>query len=269
MGKQYPGWREARSTAARALLEANKPSAFRPNPASLIERVEPYRAKLPFSPHRLPFLLVPHGHPRDKRPRNAPPSPGTDVAHPHAMRTLLPVLGLLASAACAGENSDVAPALSTTSASTHVHMAINPAASFNHYRTYSFGPAEGPPAGYKTSPRSDELQRRLLSLIATDLEKKGYAPAAGKGDVVIMFGSGRREVATHDESDITAEWIPDDENADFVEGSLVIDAFDGAKGTKVWHGASLAKINPDKLDEQRLRRSVDELVAAFPPQGGP
>jgi hypothetical protein len=80
-----------------------------------------------------------------------------------------------------------------------------------------------------------------------------------------MFGSGRREVAIHEGTPALAgEWVPDDEDADFVEGSLVIDAFDGETGWKVWHGAARAEIDPDHIDHVLLQRSVATLLASFP-----
>jgi hypothetical protein len=173
-------------------------------------------------------------------------------------------LVLLASAACVGHDAQVATALPTTGGSTSVHTLANPAASFDQYRTFSFGPPEGPPVGYRVSPPSAEVQRRLQPLIAAALQQRGYVPATGKGDILIMFGSGRREESIHTVSDVRSDWAPDDENADFVEGSLVIDAFDGAKAKKVWHGASRANIDPDRIDDQRLQRSVEELISSFP-----
>jgi hypothetical protein len=144
-----------------------------------------------------------------------------------------------------------------------IHTAKNPTASFAQYRAFSFGPAEGPPRGYQVSSRAAELQSRLRPLIAAALTQRGYA-ASPKGDFFVMFGSGKRTVAIHEESAVGGEWLPDDENADFVEGSLVIDVFDGATGGRVWHGAGQAKIDPDHIDDALLQRTVAELVAAFP-----
>lgn len=176
---------------------------------------------------------------------------------------LFPLL-LLASAACAAGNRDSARALSTTAAGANLHTASNPASSFDGYRTFSFGTSEGPPAGYQTSPRSAEVHRRLQPLIVSALTQRGYVPVPEKGDIFIMFGSGRRDVSIHESSSVTGEWLPDDENEDFVEGSLVIDAFDAATNNKVWHGASRANIDPDRIDDQRLKRSVQELLSSFP-----
>jgi hypothetical protein len=169
---------------------------------------------------------------------------------------------LLAASACASGNPDIAPGASAAGIS--IHTAANPAASFDRYRTFSFGPSEGPPTGYQMSPRSAEVQRRLQPLIAAALVQKAYVLAPEKGYLLIMFGSGLRDVSTHSVSSVGTGWLPDDENADFVEGSLVIDAFDGSSGTRVWHGASRANITPERIDDARLQRSTQELLAPFP-----
>ena len=153
-----------------------------------------------------------------------------------------------------------------TQESLNVHTATNPGANFEQYRTFSFGPAEGPPKGYQTSPQSAEVQRRIVPLIAADLTERGYtqAPAGAKADFFIMCGSGRRASAVHETSDITNAWLPDDEEADFVEGSLVIDAFDTSTGGRVWHGASQSQIDPGHIDDDLLQRSVAKLLQSFP-----
>jgi hypothetical protein len=105
-----------------------------------------------------------------------------------------------------------------------------------------------------------------LHRIVAGLTQKGYiAAASGNVDLLIMFGSGRREATIHEgTAALATEWVPDDEDADFVEGSLVIDAFDGATGGKVWHGAARAEIDPDHIDDAPLQRSVAKLLTSFP-----
>jgi hypothetical protein len=83
-----------------------------------------------------------------------------------------------------------------------------------------------------------------------------------------MFGSDRRDVTpsrlpfTHP-TDTVSGWSPHDENADFVDGALVIDAFDGITGVKVWHGSSRANVNPG-TDDPHLQSDVRELLDAVP-----
>jgi len=174
------------------------------------------------------------------------------------------LLALLVSAACAGQNTDVAPALSTTSAIVGAHTATNPAAAFDRYRTFSFGPSEGAPSGYELSPRATDVQRRLRPLIAAALTERGYTAVPDGGDMVLMIGWGRREVTTHEVSSVGTGWLPDDENQDFVEGGLVIDAFDARDGERIWHGAATASTDSDRIDDQQLLRSVHTLVTSFP-----
>jgi hypothetical protein len=187
------------------------------------------------------------------------------------MRTLfcLVLATSTALAACGAgnvESTDSSVGLRTTSATLTTHTAVNPNASFDHYVSFSFGGTEGAPAGFQMTPRSAAVQSRLRPLIAAALKQKGYNEVPDRGDIVITFGSGRREESIHQSSGMDAEWMPDDENADFVEGALVIDAFDGKKGTRVWHGASHGEINPDQIDDKRLHKSVDELISKFPQQ---
>jgi hypothetical protein len=174
------------------------------------------------------------------------------------------LLAILVTTACGGEMSDTAPLLSTTAALAGAHTATNPAGAFEAYKTFYFGASEGPPAGYEWSPRTTEVQRRARTLISLALTERGYREVPAKGDILIMFGSGRREVSVHGVSGLGTGWLPDDEDRDFVEGALVIDAFDGAVGNKIWHGAAQASIDPDRTDEQQLRRAVETLVASFP-----
>jgi hypothetical protein len=177
----------------------------------------------------------------------------------------LGVLVLLTTVACGAERSEAGPVASATSAT--MHTATNPGAAFDRYRTFSFGPSEGVPADYPMSARSLEVQHRLQPFIAAALTQKGYVPVTGKADVFVRFGSGQLDTS-REIIDMEAGWLPDDEIADFVEGSLVIDAFDGTGGHRVWHGASLANIDPDRIDDQLLERSVKEILSLFPEANG-
>jgi hypothetical protein len=142
-----------------------------------------------------------------------------------------------------------------------VHSATSPTTSFEHYRTFSFGTAEGPPRGYRSSSRAPEVQRLLEPLIAAGLTRKGYAFASSKGDLLIDYGFGRRDVVVHESSEYPGGAAVSD---DGVEGALVIDAFDATTGARVWHGASRADHDSRHVDDALLRRSATEILAAFP-----
>lgn len=148
-----------------------------------------------------------------------------------------------------------------------VHTVSNPEASFDHYRTFSFGAAEGLPRGYATSPWSPETRRRIQPLIVAALTQRGYALASGKGDLVIRFGSGRRVVAVQEatppegeQSEVESPHFDYDE----VDRAMVIEAFDASSGVRVWHGSSRAEIDPDRVNQALVQRSVSALLAGFP-----
>jgi hypothetical protein len=158
-----------------------------------------------------------------------------------------------------------APLMLGCATSMTSHAAANPAVSFAPYRTFTFGPTEGAPRGYVTSPGSAAVERRLQPMIAEALVERGYveAPLGAKRDFFVMFGSGRRVVEEHDDSAVGQDWSPDDEAADFVQGSLVV-AFDAKTGVTAWHGAERADIDPSHADDAFLRRAVAALMDRFP-----
>jgi hypothetical protein len=166
----------------------------------------------------------------------------------------------------------VAPAVVGGCSPVRTHTASLSTASFSQYRTFSFGTDEASPAGFKSTPRTAEVERRMLPLITAVLQEKGYAPAeAGKkGDVVVAIASGSRKGIKRP-AQVTrgaADGMADDEEEDFTEGAIVIDMFDGANDGQVWHGAGRAEVNPDKIDDQLLQRAVREVLATFPTHQG-
>jgi hypothetical protein len=54
---------------------------------------------------------------------------------------------------------------------------------------------------------------------------------------------------------------------DFIEGSFVIDAVDGATHDLLWHGSARAEVDHNGIDENLLRRAVTSVMATFPSRG--
>jgi hypothetical protein len=144
-------------------------------------------------------------------------------------------------------------------------------APFPQYRTFSFGGPEASPKGFKSSPRTAEVEKRMQPLITAVLAEKGYAPAeAGKkGDMVVSCASGSRKGIKRPVQNTRGDSSGSDEEADFVEGAIVVDMFDGTNDGAVWHGAARAEVNPDKIDDQLLQRAVREVLAPFPVRAAP
>lgn len=153
------------------------------------------------------------------------------------------------------------------------HSASLATAPFSQYRTFSFGDPQSAPAGFKTSSRTAEVERKMQPLIATLLRERGYEAAeAGKtGDLVIGFASGSRRGLKRPAgpSHGVPDAVADDEEEDFVEGAIVIDMFDGTNAGQVWHGAARTEVNPSKIDDELLQRAVRQVLAPFPRRAAP
>jgi hypothetical protein len=85
----------------------------------------------------------------------------------------------------------------------------------------------------------------------------GGSPAPGEGSVP---GPSNVEMTYHGQLD--------QEERDLVEGAFVIDAFERQTHELVWHGSARSLIDPGPIDEERLRKAVESVLASFPPTPG-
>ncbi|HEY1954228.1 MAG TPA: DUF4136 domain-containing protein [Polyangiaceae bacterium] len=152
---------------------------------------------------------------------------------------------------------------------TQAHGEFVPAAPYHELATFSFASNEGPPGGYRLSARSLVVEE-MKPLVAAELIRRGYVQAPdGEGDVIVACGAGRRDATRHVRlswriTSLTGEAL---EDQDFVEGGVVIDAFDKSGG-QIWHGAARTPIDPMKPSEARLRAAVAAALARFPAHDG-
>lgn len=160
----------------------------------------------------------------------------------------------------------IACAASTSACSQGVraHTASLSTAPFASYHTFSFEGSEGAPGGYVMSPASLQVVKRMQPIITFELENKGYLQSPAHGDFVVRFGSGRRVAEADHVRNQYQLSLEEDEPTDFVEGSIVIDMFDGASGGQIWHGSARTEINPDKIDQKKLVDSIDDVLKKFP-----
>ena len=141
-------------------------------------------------------------------------------------------------------------------------------APFAAYHTFSFATAQGAPEGYETTARSAQIAEAMKPLVAEALEARGWVQAPpGEGDIIVACGAGRRDTSRSHRvpwrvSLVTGETS---EEHDFVEGGIVVDAFDKSGG-QIWHGAARTEIDPAKPSLDRLRLAVDAALVHFPPK---
>jgi hypothetical protein len=147
----------------------------------------------------------------------------------------------------------------TTSPTVRVQTDSSAVASFAAYRTFGFGLAEAPPAPFQVSARSFEVQRRMRSLVAAELVRKGYAeqPGPAHPDFVVTLASGYAE-----QPPVYAGEAPLFETAE--TGAIVINAFDASSAAQVWHGVGETEVDRKKIDDHLLQTGVESVLASFP-----
>jgi hypothetical protein len=126
------------------------------------------------------------------------------------------------------------------------------------WSTFSFGPVEMPPPGFRMSTRYRTVRAVLPAMVAATLEARGYRLVDTSADLVVTFGAGLREIPWPSPG---GDGGDDD---DYVQGTLVVDAFAAPDQRRVWHAALDVPIDPGHVDNSRLRRAVDRVLATFP-----
>jgi hypothetical protein len=149
----------------------------------------------------------------------------------------------------------------TMTSGPQVQTVMSPDAPFSRYRTFSFGLAEEPPAGFTISPNSLAVERRLRPMLATAFASKGYAEDLRTPDFVVRVSAG-----TSENLDTGAHFVDDvSEATPLVRGlSLAVDAYDAATGARVWHGATVTALEPGGPDDGLLGRVVAAAFAQLP-----
>jgi uncharacterized protein DUF4136 len=150
----------------------------------------------------------------------------------------------------------------TTQPSVQLQSESISGGSFPVYRTFGFRLAETPPAPFRVSSRSFEVESQMRSLVAAELVRKGYVeqPDSAKPDFVVRLASGYTSEVYY-----TGEPGYDTLAPHAVEkGAIVIDAFDTSSAAQVWHGSAEAEVDPKRINSQLLEASVQRVLASFP-----
>lgn len=169
------------------------------------------------------------------------------------MKTIARFLVCAAIAACGLPS----PTVETTSASV---------STFGRYRTFTFEVANEAPGDFHVSQRTEDVQHRMMPLVASALAQKGYVNVPEGGDliVVVLAGEGQAEKERHRTRTATAVMGEHEEVISVPAGSLVIDVFDMAKRERVWEAIATGEVNRTGVDEKRLAKTIDTMLAKFP-----
>jgi len=133
---------------------------------------------------------------------------------------------------------------------------VAPRTSVASYRTFSFGLAGQPKAGYEVTPRSLEVQRRLRPVVLEALLARGYVEDPEKPDLIVKLAAGTGALANRG----AERAVP----TGLARGFIGIDVYDAATGTEVWQGSAFAEIDPEKIDDSLLKTGVNHMLAELP-----
>jgi hypothetical protein len=162
------------------------------------------------------------------------------------------------------------------------HTIRSPTAHFERYRSLEFDIVTKAPPGYVSTPQSvralDYVEERTRQI----LQSKRYVLFTKEADMIVRIETGRRVQSTSTQLGLPTDlpyYAPNYDEADqppfhgyldkeadeLVEGTFVIDAFDGRTHELAWHGFAKGFVDRQTVDYGRLGRAVDAVLASFPP----
>jgi len=152
----------------------------------------------------------------------------------------------------------MAACAATSSPTVRVQTDSSGVASFAAYRTFAFGLAGTPPAPFQVSARSFEVERRMRSLVASELVRKGYTeqPGPAHPDLVVTFATGYATEDVYEGEEPLTETVE--------KGAIVIDAFDASSTAQVWHGVGETEVDRERINDHLLQTGVQSVLASFP-----
>jgi hypothetical protein len=146
---------------------------------------------------------------------------------------------------------------------------------FAKLKTYGWMPS---PAGGQVD---DLVEKRFKQTVSTQLEAKGYSPAAESPDFLVALQGTRKAVDAGSVGVGTSIGIPVGSRGSMSvgvgkskqrvkqEGTLTLNVLDAKTNAIIWEGTASAEIQPKSSPEeqqQRINQVVAELLAHFPPQ---
>jgi hypothetical protein len=139
-----------------------------------------------------------------------------------------------------------------------------PGASFESYQTFAFGPAEPPRAGYRVTPHSLEVQRRLGAVVKTALQDRGLTEATDHPDMVVKLATGNGFGYQLRPSQGFVGIPPERASGPVPNvGFIGINIYARASGSQIWQGSAFAEIDPTTIDDALLRVGVDHMLQGF------
>jgi hypothetical protein len=145
------------------------------------------------------------------------------------------------------------------------------ATDFAAYRTYRWASAAPEVDLERARSGRELLDWRIRNGIENQLAARGYEQVqSGKADLIVAYHLDLREKNTGSVGDYIRyresggeEGMQEAYVFGYQEGTLVIEAVDGATRRLVWHSAAAPLLNPD-VQQDRVRDAVQRMMERFP-----
>ena len=137
---------------------------------------------------------------------------------------------------------------------------------FSAYRTFSQAPP--PKAAPNLIGYTSIVGGQIQDEIASQLQAKGFRAASPEtADLVVVTSiSGQQRTDLVSDGGGWYGGYGDTYTVRYVEGTMIIDIFDRAKKQLIFHGWDQKQIFSSSADTKEVLKSVDEILAKFPPQ---
>lgn len=146
-----------------------------------------------------------------------------------------------------------------------IETAVSAVAQLPPYDTFSLGWTGNPPAGYETSDRTLEVDRRLRELVRSALLQKGYVEDEDKPSFLVRPGAGLKPLKQGQRVGADSRGAGPHDDLSFAGINIMI--YDAATKIEVWQGSARALIDlTNEIDNSLLHREVQDALAAFPPR---
>lgn len=130
-------------------------------------------------------------------------------------------------------------------------------------KTFSFGTLPATMNGFAEGDITAEVNQRAKAEVVTALKSKGYEEAAD-GELTVYIASGTRRVL--EDRSVAVMRMGATEAADTQHG-LALDIMEKGSRTPLYHSDVRYDADVKKVEPEKVRKAVEELVSKVPPAG--
>lgn len=154
--------------------------------------------------------------------------------------------------------------------SAQVRTSMAPVSAFAQAHTFALAGREQIPEDFVRTPLTNEVEREVAAALVQELEARGYrrVDVGASPDMLITGATGRRlRIERMGGGGPRIQSGLANYEVEITEGTLVLDAFDGARSQHLWHGQITGTVERGVVNREAIQRAVRRLLVDFPRAG--